>query len=42
VAALGRRYREKFSEIHKLQGTIVKDISEKLRLKLKGEEWQRL
>jgi len=38
----GEEYNEKFSDIHKFQMAVAKDISEKLRLKLKGNEWQRL
>jgi DNA-binding winged helix-turn-helix (wHTH) protein/tetratricopeptide (TPR) repeat protein len=38
----GEEYSEKFSDIHKFQIAVAKDISEKLRIKLKGEEWQRL
>lgn len=38
----GEEYSQKLSDIHKFQGTVAKDISEKLRLKLTGEEQQRL
>ena len=38
----GEEYSEKLSEIHKFQGVVTRDISEKLRLKLRREDWQRL
>lgn len=38
----GKEYNDKISDMHKIQGTIVKDISENLRLKLTGEESQQL
>jgi DNA-binding winged helix-turn-helix (wHTH) protein/tetratricopeptide (TPR) repeat protein len=38
----GEEYKRKLSEIHNLQTDITKDISENLRLKLTGEEWERL
>jgi eukaryotic-like serine/threonine-protein kinase len=38
----GEQYNRKFSDLLAVQGDIVKDISEKLRLKLSGEEQQRL
>jgi DNA-binding winged helix-turn-helix (wHTH) protein/tetratricopeptide (TPR) repeat protein len=38
----GEEYGEKFSEMHKFQGTVAKDVAEKLRLKLTTAERQRL
>lgn len=38
----GEEYSQKLSEVHKFQGTVAKDVSEKLRLKLTSEEQQRL
>lgn len=38
----GEEYKEKTSDMHKLQGMVTKDISEKIRLKLKGEQQHRL
>jgi DNA-binding winged helix-turn-helix (wHTH) protein/tetratricopeptide (TPR) repeat protein len=38
----GEEYNQPLSDIPNLQGTIARDISEKLRLKLTGEDWQRL
>ena len=32
----GEEYNEQISEMHKLRGTVTKDVSEKLRLKAKG------
>jgi DNA-binding winged helix-turn-helix (wHTH) protein/tetratricopeptide (TPR) repeat protein len=38
----GEEYNEKTSDMHKLQGTVTKDVSEKLPLKLRGEQQQRI
>jgi DNA-binding winged helix-turn-helix (wHTH) protein/tetratricopeptide (TPR) repeat protein len=38
----GEEYREKVSDIHKLQGTVAKDVSEKLHLKLTSKQQRRL
>jgi DNA-binding winged helix-turn-helix (wHTH) protein/TolB-like protein/Flp pilus assembly protein TadD len=38
----GEEYNQKLPDIHNFQVEVAKDISEKLRLKLTGEEWQRL
>jgi TolB-like protein/Tfp pilus assembly protein PilF len=38
----GEEYNKKLSDIHQLQEEITRDISENLRLKLTGEEWERL
>jgi len=38
----GEEYSQKLSDIHQFQGTVAKDISEKLRLKLTSEEQRRL
>ncbi len=38
----GEEYSQKLSDIHNFQGMVARDISEKLRLKLTGEDWQRL
>ncbi len=38
----GHEYSEKLSEIHKFQGPVAKDISDKLRIKLTSEERRRL
>lgn len=38
----GEEYNQKLFDIHKFQGAVAKDISEKLRLKLTSEEWQRI
>jgi tetratricopeptide (TPR) repeat protein len=38
----GEEYSKPLSDIHNFQGAVAKDISEKLRLKLTGEDWQRL
>lgn len=38
----GEEYNEKISDMQKLQLTVTKDVSEKLRLKLKGEQQQRI
>lgn len=38
----GEEYNKKLSDIHTLQAEITRDVSESLRLKLTGEEWERL
>jgi len=38
----GEEYNEQISEMHKLRGTVTKDVSEKIGLKLKGEQQHRL
>jgi len=38
----GEEYKEKTSDMHKLQVMVTKDVSEKIRLKLKGEQQHRL
>jgi len=38
----GEEYYRKLADLHKLQEEITKDISENLRLKLAGEDWERL
>lgn len=38
----GKEYRRGLSELHSFQVAVAKDISEKLRLKLVGEPWDRL
>lgn len=38
----GEEYKERTSDMHKLQGTVTKDVSEKIRLKLNGEQQHRL
>jgi DNA-binding winged helix-turn-helix (wHTH) protein/tetratricopeptide (TPR) repeat protein len=38
----GEEYSQPLSDIHSFQGAVALDISEKLRLKLTGEEWQRI
>jgi len=38
----GEEYSEKLSDIHKFQRVVAKDISEKLRLKLRGDDWERV
>ena len=36
----GDEYEEKISDMHKLQGTVTNDVSEKIRLKLRGQPQQ--
>jgi len=38
----GEEYNEKISDMHKLQGTVTKGVSEKMRLKFKGEQQHRI
>ena len=38
----GEEYNEKISDMHKLQGTVTKGVSEKIRLKFKGEQQHRI
>jgi DNA-binding winged helix-turn-helix (wHTH) protein len=38
----GEEYKEKTSDMHKLQETVTKDVSEKIRLKLNGEQQHQL
>ena len=38
----GEEYDQKLSDLYKFQGAVAKDISEKLRLKVTSEEWQRI
>ena len=38
----GEEYSQQLSNIHEFQRQVANDIAEKLRLKLTGEEWQRL
>lgn len=38
----GQEYTQPLSDIHNFQGMVARDISEKLRLKLTGELWQRV
>jgi DNA-binding winged helix-turn-helix (wHTH) protein/tetratricopeptide (TPR) repeat protein len=38
----GEEYSQPLADLHNFQGEVAKDISEKLRLKLTGEDWQRL
>lgn len=38
----GEEYNKKLSDIHTLQGEIARDVSESLRLKLTGEDWELL
>jgi DNA-binding winged helix-turn-helix (wHTH) protein/tetratricopeptide (TPR) repeat protein len=38
----GEEYSQEISDIPNFQGTVARDISEKLRLKLTGGDWQRL
>ena len=38
----GEEYKENISDMHKLQGTVTKDASEKIRLRLESERQQRI
>jgi len=38
----GEEYSQPLSDLHNFQATVARDISEKLRLKLMGEDWQRV